>query len=346
MLKVKNGRATFVKERKLTGRQLSTIKQLEAAGGPGAKEAYVETIFGLRKESLYVRGFEKRDNGKENELAQKPKRAILRKLLSECNTNQDYSPDQIDLGQWIGVEIECFLEPKTELVFDLDEKGERIPESDEMMKEMDHVARERLRQQLQANRVRRVHVKKDGSLGCARGGFPIEVTILINAKYGFDQLHKLDKILRDNGAYVNDTCGLHVHLDARHIDESALTTISRRFEHALPLMLAMMPRHRVNNVRYCAPQVSRQQRYSAVNMQAYDKFKTVEIRVHEGSVSATDIINWIQFLQVVSITDTPATAKSLGVYRKIIPMSDHVAAYCERRINEVGDKSFLEEKVG
>ena len=61
----------------------------------------------------------------------------------------------------------------------------------------------------------------------------------------------------------------------------------------------MVQKSRITNV-YCAPvypgSESITEKYSAINNECYRRTKTIEIRMHHGSVNANEITNWVNFL--------------------------------------------------
>lgn len=108
---------------------------------------------------------------------------------------------------------------------------------------------------------------------------------------------------------INETCGLHVHLDMRNrnprLAHSRLLSVDT-------IMTKMVPRERLTS-GYCfdnanlivKPRFETSQgklvpfsytRYCGVNILAYHKHRTIEIRYHEGTFNTVDIFNWCKFL--------------------------------------------------
>lgn len=144
--------------------------------------------------------------------------------------------------------------------------------------------------------------------GCAKEGawekkhevLAHEMTILTTEDELLKILNKVNIVLKKCNAQVNKSCGLHVHLDMRNRD----------FKKSVKLLLGkqkefrkMVKKHRLDNT-HCLPLKKHElklnpitlNRYKDINMQAYTKFGTVEIRIHEGTVDTSEIYNWCRYL--------------------------------------------------
>src|SRR5271165_2021434 len=129
------------------------------------------------------------------------------------NTGKTHKPpDNIGAGQWIGVEIECYI-PFEAL------KAKKTDNGDYGRREYSTVdARRKLSTLLERNKVPNVTLKSDGSISSpSRVKYlEIEINLLFNrADYG--PLERLCKLLKQLKARTNKSCGLHVHLDCRDI---------------------------------------------------------------------------------------------------------------------------------
>lgn len=114
---------------------------------------------------------------------------------------------------------------------------------------------------------------------------------------------KLNKI----GCKVNKSCGLHVHFDMRHITTARkVSVIAQRVAKVVPALKQMLPASRQDN-EYCSRVINRHSdsdnsrygRYAFVNVKAYERHQTLEIRGHSGTTDANKIINWIKILRIV-----------------------------------------------
>lgn len=263
-------------------------------------------------------------------LAIKGSNTVYRTFREMFDTSRSHRPDT-DHQSYVGVEIECMI-PMSQFP-DLDscdtdcdycdgsgtiymgredENGDWFEEE----KECDQCGgsgrgrgygeeayQDALADHLKDKRVKYVNVKGDGSIREESGYFPVEITILTR----FDKptnLEHLCDVLKDLGAKVNKSCGMHVHLDARHLSTKQVKAIGVKFSNAMPVLMGMVPKTRREN-SYCVPRVSGLRdghRYSAVNLNAYNKYKTIEVRLHSSTTDFTKIINWSRLIHAVMVS--------------------------------------------
>lgn len=213
-------------------------------------------------------------------LSQKRPNSVLEAFLRRFDVTTNKKPDATSLGDWIGVEIECF-----------------IPYSSLDCDDSTHRAHEKLGEKIKIARIQNVTVKGDGSIRNEENTFPVELCILFK-RGNTEALEKLCALLNSLGARVNKSCGLHVHLDARDINSRQATLRGRRLLNALDIFAAMVPKSRRNN-QYCALTMNKQKggsRYAAVNLHAYQKFQTIEMRLHSSTTDFSKIIHWVNIL--------------------------------------------------
>lgn len=107
--------------------------------------------------------------------------------------------------------------------------------------------------------------------------------------------------------YVNRSCGLHVHLDMRKRDAKMVYTNLVR---VMNLLTRSQPAGRTLS-HFCVPNKHDEmnatqegltnRKYLVVNPMPYlNDRNTIEVRVHEGSVDADAINNWVQFLNAIA----------------------------------------------
>lgn len=118
-----------------------------------------------------------------------------------------------------------------------------------------------------------------------------------------ERLFQTCAILRRDGAAVNKSCGLHVHLDSRHLTARGEALRRSRLVAALPWLLELVPESRRNN-SFCIPNhlpgVGRHQRYCAINPTSFRKHMTTEIRLGSGTIDPDKILNWATLLHYIS----------------------------------------------
>jgi|WetSurMetagenome_2_1015567.scaffolds.fasta_scaffold01858_20 hypothetical protein len=111
---------------------------------------------------------------------------------------------------------------------------------------------------------------------------------------------------------VDRSCGYHLHLDMRNESDDQLKSVAYAYLKADKVWRHLVDEYRSTGCSYCrTPEWGRRQleniprgemrgfcecrdRYSLCNLQAYWKFGTYEIRLHQGSLDALEICNWIK----------------------------------------------------
>lgn len=140
------------------------------------------------------------------------------------------------------------------------------------------------------------------------------VSPILHGEQGIEELEKVCWVLDLCNAKVNDTCGLHVHMDAAEFDLATWKNLILTYKRLEGVIDNFMPRSRRNN-HYCktlttisevkinrASNISdlraafSHNRYHKVNLEAYARHRTVEFRQHGGSTNFTKMSAWIHFL--------------------------------------------------
>lgn len=275
---------------------------------------------------------------KDDSLADKPKDSILNKLRSMCNASSEKRPASNNFH--FGIEIECILtydsvdaspsssgycecytcEGRGRVDYQHRDSGHEIEsecptcdgsgeiESEDSDNDQSEEALNNLMAKIRNRAIKNCHVKTDGSIDVddSSESFGVEISCLTT---DFKNLKKLCDLLEDLNAQVNASCGLHVHLDARHyktqfkIEELRLDNELTSLGHnqlldAMPYLFEMLPKSRRGNT-YCKLGRNYEDRYHAVNMTAFSKFSTIEIRAHSGTVNYEKIYNWCNILKII-----------------------------------------------
>jgi hypothetical protein len=126
---------------------------------------------------------------------------------------------------------------------------------------------------------------------------------------GLEAIEALCQYGKKNGWTVDHRCGLHIHLDMRKEKTKALKAAALAYLLTYEVWKSLVDLDRAENT-YCQPSYAdmakikeikkftdfaqNQTRYEWINFAAYAKFKTFEVRLHQGSVDATEICNWIR----------------------------------------------------
>lgn len=101
---------------------------------------------------------------------------------------------------------------------------------------------------------------------------------------------------------IDKSCGLHVHVDARHLGgDSGLLSASLTYERLIllyPVLKKLVPKSRLRN-RYCRWRNSAEyhDRYCAINFQSFRSHGTIEFRCQGGTINLLKIESWALLCQ-------------------------------------------------
>lgn len=135
--------------------------------------------------------------------------------------------------------------------------------------------------------------------------------------YNQDSLDEIKLILaalNKAGGYVNETCGLHVHVDASFLHEYTLEDKRRFFKHIRSLYAKyedafdarIHSNRRKDRNHYCRtmkwadcdPRDSNvaydSSRYVKLNTHSFTQHGTIEFRHHHGTLKSDEVINWVK----------------------------------------------------
>lgn len=147
--------------------------------------------------------------------------------------------------------------------------------------------------------------------------FTHELCILAQQRYIYRIVKQVCNLLQKENFQVNKTCGLHVHLDMR--SRSVKNSFKRLVNNQILLEDKVdyarvdgefCSRNKTTNINdilkyygkddpiddYDLEQDVQNERFLAINPIAYKKYKTLECRLHEGTIEANKIKDWIKLL--------------------------------------------------
>lgn len=183
-----------------------------------------------------------------------------------------------------------------------------------------------------------------------------EVTIIAKQQNIHSVVERVCNILNsdDVDAYVNDSCGMHVHLDMRYRDPKVC--YSNLFK-SLKVLSSMIPANRVKSDhgrRYCAlntkpefsPTGDRESRYKAINPESYKKHGTLEIRLHSGTTNINKINNWISILTAIVDKKEPAVIDVLNGddMKSAFDISESLVEYIKVRTKKFSENEAISNK--
>lgn len=171
-------------------------------------------------------------------------------------------------------------------------------------------------------------VKSDGSL---TGGTGIEITSpALSGEAGLNALRTACRILNELGLTVNRSCGTHVHHDAADLTVDEIKRFVSGWSRNQQIVDGLVAPSRRNGAAYYARPLSSLEvatvqrattlaqirstsidRYRTLNLRAYGKFGTLEIRQHQGTISFAKIAAWVAlgqaFIDSAIVGEIPAT---------------------------------------
>jgi hypothetical protein len=136
----------------------------------------------------------------------------------------------------------------------------------------------------------------------------------LRGRKGERMIEKVMGILNRIGCRVVNSCGSHVHQEARDLSLAGMQRVVSNYNAARLQIDRMVAKSRrgISNT-YCQPWSShdlanlqsrdsltgiagaQSSRYKAINLHAYPRYGTVEFRQHQGTLNAAKAIAWIRF---------------------------------------------------
>lgn len=141
------------------------------------------------------------------------------------------------------------------------------------------------------------------------GGISHELVVCVPESMMTEVVTGVSNVLKSIKCQVNKSCGLHTHLDMRSRNHE---TCFSQLVSAQNILYQMQPKSRADN-RYCKKVETKNfkeaensyDRYMGINSHSFRKYKTIEIRMHAGTVDSVKILNWINILlRIINKPDT------------------------------------------
>lgn len=179
------------------------------------------------------------------------------------------------------------------------------------------------------------------------------VSPILHGEAGIDELEKVCWVLELCDVKVNDSCGLHIHMDAHDFTMDTWRNLAISYKRLEPVIDAFMPGSRRNN-RYCKSlngisetaitraqtindlrRVFHSDRYHKVNLEAYARHCTVEFRQHGGSTNFTKMSAWIHFIEKMITFAQAGTVQPRTTLENIPFLSDTEKLYFKLRTRKL-----------
>ncbi|MCF0234479.1 MAG: amidoligase family protein [Thermoguttaceae bacterium] len=133
------------------------------------------------------------------------------------------------------------------------------------------------------------------------------VSPVLKGKKGIERVFEVVEKLRERGFTVNETCGVHVHVGAEGIAETALKTLTKIVSYLETAIFSTTGSARRDRSRWCkgvrrymdadyAFNTIRRDRYHILNLTNVGNptKNTVEFRAFNGSLSPLEVASWCQ----------------------------------------------------
>lgn len=179
------------------------------------------------------------------------------------------------------------------------------------------------------------------------------VSPILQGEAGIHELQKVCWVLDYCDVKVNDSCGLHIHMDAANFTIDTWKNLILTYKHAENTIDAFMPTSRRNNP-FCKglSTITEQRilsattlsdlrstfggdRYRKLNLESYARHRTVEFRQHSGTTNFTKMENWIRFIANM-ITFAQQTNVANGVALASLPfLTDDQKTYFKLRTKKL-----------
>lgn len=212
---------------------------------------------------------------------------MLDNYLEHFNDNvRELKPKPSEKINYVGIEIECFT---------------RLGQADILAKLLEH------------DLEKCVEFAEDNSID-EDFGDNLELRVLLPEKKLKVGLSKLSKILKSKDFGVNDSCGLHIHLDMRHRNVDECYSRLLKFQDVL---FGLVDKKRWDN-EFCeyTTQENVNLRYVAINKSAYDRHQTIEIRLHHATLDMKKIEKWVNLLlTIIGSKNPPPIATKVDVLK-------------------------------
>jgi len=153
-------------------------------------------------------------------------------------------------------------------------------------------------------------VVHDGSLTSRNGSCEV-VSPILRGNDGLNEVRSVMKVLRDAGASVNVSCGMHIHIGVDNAltpqQQASVISAHQQWQPAFDSLLTLRRTTQTNwasrRSRRGAQEIADAwttpnrigtgSRYHALNIAAFSRYGTFEMRSHHGSLNGTNATAWI-----------------------------------------------------
>lgn len=211
-------------------------------------------------------------------------------------------------------------------------------------------------------------IMTDGSITSPNYNFYHGREIVSPVLQNYDTLQTVCRILKENHAMINQSCGLHVHIGAAELSDEAYVNVFVNYKYMEAAIDKFMAKSRRENKNgYCQSlknidfssaitattnqkwvvfnqcfggvsyETSSNLRYFKVNAHAYGRHKTIEFRQHQGTIEFEKIKHWIEFLKkLIKFSKTTRLDNSITEIDNIPFLNDREKTYFKERARVLG----------
>lgn len=186
----------------------------------------------------------------------------------------------------------------------------------------------------------------DGSLRATSSAYPYvhEVRALFVRSQMEPRLFRLCNTLQALECSVNKSCGLHIHLDQRGETTASAKKRATIMDRWLCALQELVPMSRRTN-DYCKFGISERDRYHAVNFVAFQKYKTIEVRLHSGTIDYTKILAWIRLCELLAaMRHKPKEGGCIATLEQL-PLAGHDLAYWRARHRDLNPHLYSNQNT-
>jgi hypothetical protein len=211
-------------------------------------------------------------------------------------------------------------------------------------------------------------VERDGSVSVGSYGGEV-ITPILRGEEGLEQLRAVMRALREAGATVDRSCGMHVHVSVQDLSNSARAELVRQWYRHHDTFDRFIAKYRTKqgydegdgaSYRSFCPRASHHEwddqasamersgrfgytdKYRSLNLTPYAKYGTLEFRGHQGSLNGRKASNWVRllvgFIDAISENHESELADGLGLLGSLVDLGkikQDTAAYLTLRAEQL-----------
>lgn len=208
-------------------------------------------------------------------------------------------------------------------------------------------------------------IVSDGSVNGQGTGEGVGLELVsppLQGEAGIEEAKNAFRALRDAGARVDRSCGLHVHYDMADMHLRGIKWFVRSWFNNQDKLSYFVSASRRQGAycrqldQYEVEAIERMRdarrpaggRYRAVNVQAFPRHGTIEVRSHQGTLDARKFENWLKLGMAMLHTCKTARApiapqQGIGTFCEAIGLPAETGRYFRRRAQQFGVPSMVAE---